>query len=110
MTDEGICPSVRQLASGIDQGVLHKWAIGMLETCQRRRLFVTSQGKVGLAPLATLETDELIFVPGCSHALVIRKHGEDGHIIIGPSYLEELDIESWFGPNSTIPMEEFRFY
>ncbi|KAM3423924.1 hypothetical protein BST61_g1318 [Cercospora zeina] len=79
------------------------------EICSGRSLFVTGKGQLGLAPPGTVQSDEIVFLPGARHAMVIRRSREGKCAFVGECILEGLNDAVIHAFDSEIPMEEFVF-
>jgi hypothetical protein len=53
----------------------------------RRRLFISQSGIVGLAPWDSLEGDLVVVLLGCRQPIVLREHDRH-YIMIGEAYVD----------------------
>ena len=54
---------------------------------ERRRIFRTSQGYIGIAPAVAERGDLVYMIKGCRTPLVLRKANDDKFILVGDCYL-----------------------
>ena len=75
--------------------------------CYGRKLFITREGSMGLAPPQAQAGDPIVFIPGSKYPFVLRKRNDGAYRFVGDCYLYDLDIYSII-EDETKDVEEFR--
>lgn len=63
---------------------------GVVSPTGRRRIFLGSQGTIGLVPSCTKETDVIVTVQGSSKPIVLRRNGEN-YSLVGEAYFHSYE-------------------
>lgn len=68
-----------------EEGVLN----AIMETALGRRLFISSEGRIGTATNDVREGDIICFMIGCGYTVVLReREGGEGFVFVGEAWLD----------------------
>jgi len=67
--------------------------------CAGAALFITKEGRMGLAPRATCKGDVMVVLLGCSSPIVLRPTDSGQYLVVGEAYCDGyMDGEALLGP------------
>ncbi|XMA07805.1 hypothetical protein WAI453_000596 [Rhynchosporium graminicola] len=82
-----------------DAKTWEKYVSRAKEVCQNRSFFTTSQGLIGLAPIAAHAGDEVCVLLGCDSTILLRPINDYLHQVVGQSYMSGINTgEALLGP------------